>query len=428
MDKYKISNQLLKKAKELTPLGAQTYSKSSRYYCEGFSPLFIERGKGSHLWDIDGNEYIDFVCALGPITVGYNDERVNEAIIKQLEKGIIFSQPSPISIELAEKLVDIIPCAEMVRFVKNGSDATEAAVRLARAYTGRDIIVACGYHGMHDWYIGSTDNHRGIPEEIRKLTKNVNYNDIETLENLLCEYEGQIAGIILEPIQGNGPDEGYLRKLKELTKKNDILLIFDEVVSGFRYAMGGASELYNVSPDLIAFGKGMANGMPISVVAGKKEIVNLITEGVFVSTTFGGETLSIAAALRTIEILEAENAFEKFWSLGRQMQEGINVLISKYSLENVLFTSGLPPHQGVVFNGIGELNYLDINSVYQQMLIQEGILSIGINNICLAHSKCEIDAYLFAADMGMREVKKAMSYNSIDGIFKGKKITPIFKR
>ncbi|KNZ42660.1 aspartate aminotransferase family protein [Acetobacterium bakii] len=428
MDKYKKSNELLKKARELTPLGAQTYSKSFRYYCEGYSPSFIERGKGSHLWDVDGNEYIDFVCALGPITVGYNDERINEAIIKQLEKGIIFSQPSPISIELAEKLVEIIPCAEMVRFVKNGSDATEAAVRLARAYTGKDIIVSCGYHGMHDWYIGSTANHRGIPKEIRQLTKSVDYNNAGALEKLLSEYEGQIAGVILEPIQGNGPEEGYLQRLRELTQENGAVLIFDEVVSGFRYAMGGASELYNVAPDLIAFGKGMANGMPISAVAGKKEIIDLISEGVFVSTTFGGETLSMAAAIKTIEILETENAFEKFWSLGKHMKEGLENLISQNNLGDVLLISGLGPHCGLIFKGIGDLSYLDINTTYQQKMIEEGILSLGINNINLSHSKEEIDAYLIAADMGMHDIKKAINNNSIAGMTKGGKIEPIFKR
>nr|WP_320026569.1 aspartate aminotransferase family protein [uncultured Acetobacterium sp.] len=428
MNKYKKSIELLKKARELTPLGAQTYSRSFRYYGEGYGPSFIERGKGSRVWDIDGNEYIDFVCALGPITIGYNDERVNEAIIKQLEKGIIFSQPSPISIELAEKLVEIIPCAEMVRFVKNGSDATEAAVRLARAYTGKDIIVVCGYHGMHDWYIGSTANHRGIPEQIRQLTKNVDYNNIDALEQLLCEYKGQIAGIILEPIQGNGPDEGYLQKLREITQKNSVVLIFDEVVSGFRYVLGGASELYNVSPDLIAFGKGMANGMPISAVAGKKEIVDLISEGVFVSTTFGDETLSMAAALKTIEILVAEKAFDKFWSLGKQMQEGIQRLILKNGLEEVLVTHGLAPHQGLVFNGINDLSYLEINSIFQQKMLTDGILSLGINNINLSHSKDEIEAYLTVADMGMCDIKKAIENNSTKNILKGGKIDPIFKR
>lgn len=428
MDKYKNSVELLKKARELTPLGAQTYSRSFRYYGEGYGPSFIDRGKGCRVWDIDGNEYIDFVCALGPITIGYNDERVNEAIIKQLEKGIIFSQPSPISIELAEKLVEIIPCAEMVRFVKNGSDATEAAVRLARAYTGKDIIVVCGYHGMHDWYIGSTANHRGIPEQIRQLTKNVDYNNIEALEQLFSEYKGKIAGIILEPIQGNGPDEGYLQKLREITQKNGVVLIFDEVVSGFRYALGGASELYNVAPDLIAFGKGMANGMPISAVAGKKEIVDLISEGVFVSTTFGDETLSMAAALKTIEVLKSEDAFKKSWTLGNYLIKGLQKLVKKNSLNEVLVISGLGPHCGLIYNGIGDLSYLDINSIFNQEMIQNGVLSLGINNLNLSHSKDEIDAYLTAADIGMRSIIKAIENNSIQHILKGRKLEPIFRR
>lgn len=306
-NKYKNSRELLKRAKKITPLGAQTFSKSYRYFCEGNSPSFMEKGKGAHVWDVDENKYIDFICGLGPVTLGYNDQRINEAITKQMEKGIIFSQPAPISIELSEKLIEIIPCAEMVRFVKNGSDATSAAVRLARAYTERDIIATCGYHGMQDWYIGSTVNNKGVPQKVCELSQSFDYNNIESLESLFAKYPNKIAAVILEPIQSNGPEEGYLQKVKEIAQDNGAVLIFDEVVSGFRYALGGASELYSVTPDLVTLGKGMANGMPISAVAGKKELLNLISDGVFISTTFGGEALSIAAALETINILQEKN-------------------------------------------------------------------------------------------------------------------------
>jgi len=419
---------MLEKARKLTPLGAQTYSKSYRYFCENNAPSFMERGKGCRLWDVDGNEYIDFICALGPITIGYSDERINGAIVKQLEKGIIFSQPSPISIELAEKITEIIPCAEMVRFVKNGSDATAAAVRLARAYTGRELMAVSGYHGMQDWFIGSTVNHKGVPKGVRELVKNFEYNNIDSIKLLFEENPDQIAGVILEPIQGNGPNEGYLRELKRLVHRHGAILIFDEVVSGFRYALGGASELYNVNPDIITFGKGMANGMPISAVAGKKEILEMISEGVFISTTFGGEALSMAAALKTIEILQKENAYEKFWDLGNIMLKGIKDLVEKYKMEEVLIVSGLAPHCGYLFEGIGNLSYLDINSVYQQRMIEEGILTVGINNINLAHKKRNIQAYLDASEKAMLDIKKAIQQNSLKGILKGGKVDPVFKR
>lgn len=427
-NKYKKSIELLKKAKRVTPLGAQTYSKSYRYFCEGNAPSFVEKGKGSHLWDIDGNEYIDFICALGPITIGYNDERINEVIIKQMEKGIVFSQPSPVSIELAEKLIEIIPCAEMVRFVKNGSDATAAAVRLARAYTGRELIAVCGYHGMQDWYIGSTVNNKGIPKSVCELSKSFEYNNIESLKMLFEKYPNKIAGVILEPIRGNGPMKGYLQQVKDLTHKNGAVLIFDEVVSGFRYALGGASELYNVIPDIATVGKGMANGMSISAVVGKKELLDMISKGVFISTTFGGEVLSMAAAIQTIDILKKENAYEKFWHLGNLILKGLKDLIRKYNMGKVLTVSGLAPHCGLLFDGIGDLSYLDINSVYQQKMIEERILSVGINNINLSHTENEIRKFLYASEKAVLDIRKTIDNNSLSGILKGGKVDPIFKR
>ena len=427
-NKYQKSNELLSRAKIVTPLGAQTFSKSYRYYCEGNAPTFIERGEGCYLYDVDGNKFIDFVCALGPITVGYNDKRINQAVIKQLEKGITFSQQAEVEVLLAEKITKIIPCAEMVRFVKNGSDATTASIRLSRAYTGRDMVAVSGYHGMHDWYIGSTSNNKGVPKVVGDLTKSFIYNDLNSLEKLFIEYPNKIAAVILEPIQGNGPHEGYLHGVKELAQKNGAVLIFDEVVSGFRYALGGASELYNVTPDMVAFGKGMGNGLPISAVAGKAEIMKLIEDGVFVSTTFGGEALSIAGALEVISILEQPGSYEHIWGLGCIMLDGLKNLIKKYDLDNVLTVSGLEPHCGVSFEGCGSLDYLDINSIFIQTMVDEGILTIGINNINLSHNENDVRAYLEAAEKGMINIKKAIEQDSLSNILKGGKVNPVFKR
>jgi len=395
---YDKSNEMLARAKKVTPLGAQTYSKSSRYYCEGNAPAFIDRGEGCYVYDVDGNKYIDFVCALGPITIGYNDKRINEAVIQQLNKGIIFSQQTEAELLLAEKVTEVIPCAEMVRFVKNGSDATTAAIRLARAYTNRELVAVSGYHGMHDWYIGSTVNNKGVPKAVCDLTKSFEYNNISSLRDLFEKFPNQIAAVILEPIQGDGAKEGYLQELKELTEKNGAVLIFDEVVSGFRYALGGASELYNVKPDLVTFGKGMGNGLPISAVAGKADILKLIEKGVFVSTTFGGEALSLAGALKTISILEEENSYKHIWELGEIMLTGLKELVKKYNLEDVIKVTGLAPHCGVSFEGIGSLTYLDINSVYSNVMTENGILTVGINNINLSHTKNDIEMFLDAAE------------------------------
>lgn len=428
MTNYKKNNELLKRAIEVTPLGAQTYSKSYRYYCQGDSPSFIDRGEGCYLYDVDGNKFIDFVCALGPITIGYNIEEVNNAIKEQLEKGISFSLQAEVEVELAEKIIEIIPCAEMVRFVKNGGDATTAAIRLARAFTGRDLVALSGYHGMHDWSIGSTENNKGIPKKVSNLTKTFEYNNIKSLEELFKQYPDEIAAVILEPIQANGPKDDFLQKVRQVTEENGAILIFDEVVSGFRYALGGASELYGVVPDMAAFGKGMGNGLPISAVAGKKEIMEQIEEGIFVSTTFGGEALSMAGSIAALKILEKPGAYDYIWKLGTMLKEGLENLIKKYELEEVILVSGLPPHCGVEFEDVGSLDYLDINSIYSQAMIHNGIITVGINNINLSHTEKEINAYLDAAEKAMVDIKKAIEQNSTEGILIGKKVNPVFKR
>ena len=428
MSNYEKSDELLKRAIEVTPLGAQTYSKSYRYYCQGNSPSFIERGEGCYLYDVDGNKFIDFVCALGPITIGYNVEEINNAVKAQLDKGISFSLQAEAEVELAEKIIDIIPCAEMVRFVKNGGDATTAAIRLARAYTGRDLVALSGYHGMHDWSIGSTENNKGIPKDVSNLTKTFEYNNIKSLEKLFETYPNEIAAVILEPIQANGPKDDFLEKVKELTHENGAILIFDEVVSGFRYALGGASEYFDIVPDMAAFGKGMGNGLPISAVAGKKEIMKQIEEGIFVSTTFGGEALSLAGSLAALKILEKPGVYEHIWNLGSILKEGLENLIKEYELEDVILVSGLPPHCGVEFEDLGSLDYLDINSIYSEAMINNGIITVGINNINLSHTEKEINAYLSAAEEAMANIKKAIEQDSTDGILIGKKVDPVFKR
>ena len=428
MSNYEKSDELLKRAIEVTPLGAQTYSKSYRYYCQGNSPSFIERGEGCYLYDVDGNKFIDFVCALGPITIGYNVEEINNAVKAQLDKGISFSLQAEAEVELAEKIIDIIPCAEMVRFVKNGGDATTAAIRLARAYTNRDLVALSGYHGMHDWSIGSTENNKGIPEEISNLTKTFEYNNIKSLEKLFETYPNEIAAVILEPIQANGPKDDFLEKVKELTHENGAILIFDEVVSGFRYALGGASEYFDIVPDMAAFGKGMGNGLPICAVAGKKEIMKQIEEGIFVSTTFGGEALSLAGSLAALKILEKPGVYEHIWNLGSILKEGLENLIKEYELEDVILVSGLPPHCGVEFEDLGSLDYLDINSIYSEAMINNGIITVGINNINLSHTEKEINAFLDAAEKAMIDIKKAIEQDSTDGILIGKKVDPVFKR
>lgn len=429
MKTFEKSNQLLERELKCAPLAAQTFSKCSRYFIQGQSPMFIERGEGARLYDVDGNEFIDFICSLGPITLGYNYPAVNEAVVEQLNKGIIFSTQAPVECELAEKLVEVIPFAEMVKFVKNGGDATTAAIRLARAYTGRKRVAMCGYHGMHDWSIGASANRKGVPEEVCALTKTYKYNDISSLEQLLNEHPNEYAAVILEPIQSNGPTREYLQAVIDTAHKHGAVAIFDEVVSGFRYAIGGASEYYDVTPDLASYGKGCANGMPVSFLAGKREIISLIEQGVFISTTFGGEALSLAGSLATVKEIQEKDVIGHMWRLGTIMLDGIKTLIEKHGVGEVVSASGLAPHAGVAFEGKGSLNYLDINSIYTKVMLENGILCQAINNISFSHTEEDIQKYLYAVDKAFEQIKIAIDKDSVEGILpEGVRVNPIFKR
>ncbi len=426
MQTFEKSEALLERELKVSPLAAQTFSKSYRYFCRGTAPSYIDHGEGCYIYDVDGNKFIDYMCALGPITVGYNIPSVNEAVIAQVKKFASASLQSELEVELAERLCEIVPCAEMVRFVKNGSDATTAAIRLARAYTGRDMVLMSGYHGMHDWSIGASENHLGIPDAVRALTKNFIYNDLDDLEQKLKQ--DKVAAVILEPIQGDGPKDGYLAAVKELAHKYGALLVFDEVVSGFRYALGGASELYQVTPDMASFGKGMGNGYPISAVAGRKELLEQIEKGVFVSTTFGGDSIAMAASLATLKILEQPGFYDHIVKIGTIQRNGIVDLIHKYKLEDVLSVSGMPAHAGVAFEGHGSLSYLDIQSVYSQVMVQNGILVFAIYNLNASHTEKEASAYLDATDKAFAMIRKAVDGDSVDDILVGGKVDPVFKR
>ena len=429
MRSFEKSNALIEREKKVTPLAAQTFSKSYRYYIPGQSPMFIDHAEGMRLYDVDGNEYLDFICALGPITLGYNYPAVNEAVIEQLQKGIIFSTQAPVECELAEKLVEVIPCAEMVKFVKNGGDATTAAIRLARAYTGRERVAMCGYHGMHDWSIGASENKRGVPKAVCELTKTFKYNDLDSLETLLSAHPGEYAAVIMEPIQSNGTTTEYLQAVVDTAHRHGAVAIFDEVVSGFRYAIGGASEYYGVTPDLASYGKGCANGMPISFVAGKREIISLIEQGVFISTTFGGDAISMAGALATIREMQEKDVMGHAWKLGTMMLEGLKERVEKHGVGAAVSVSGLAAHCGVAFNDVGSLNYLDINSIYSKVILENGILCVAINNIAFSHTEADIQKYLDAVDCAFAEIRKAMDQDSMEGILpEGVRVNPVFKR
>ncbi len=422
--RFENSNARLQQALEIIPTGSQTFSKSHLQYPKNHAPLFIERGQGSHVWDIDGHEYIDMVNGLMAVTLGYNDPDVNAAIIEQLARGISFSLPTELEYELAQLLVDIIPCAEMVRFGKNGSDATSAAIRLARAYTGREKVVVCGYHGWQDWYIGSTARHLGVPEAVRALTKTVPYNDLGALEALLKTEE--YAAFILEPMNVTTPLPGYLEGVRALTEKTGTVLVFDEIVTGFHYALGGAQEYFGVTPDLSSFGKGMGNGMPIGAILGRRDIMKL-QDDIFFSGTFGGEALSLAASIAVIKKMKREPVIETLWSSGQKLSDAVDGLILENELSDVLSFKGLPPWRVIAYEGRGDVSAMAIRTYVQKSMIAQGVLFLASHNISYSFTAEDHDHVVSAYRKTFSDLSDLLTRGALLQNLECPVIEPIFK-
>ena len=403
--KFNNSIKQLKVAEKYIPLGAQTFSKSKLVYPYAMSPLFARKAKDCFIWDIDGNKYIDLVNGLLPVILGYQNKSVDNAIKKQLLNGITLSLSSPLETKLSKLLCKIIPSAEMVRFAKNGSDATSACIRVARAYTKRDHIICCGYHGWQDWYIGTTNRDLGVPNSIKKLTFKVNYNDLDTLEKIIIRNPGKIAAFILEPTNFEAPNKNYFKDLKKILNKHKILLIFDEICTGFRMSIGGAQQFFNVKPDLSALGKGMANGMPISAVVGKRKIMKYM-EKIFFSTTFSGETLSIAAAIETINQLVKKNYINKIWKDGTLLKKKINELIKKYQLEKQIEIKGYAPWTLIRFKLNNQTENMYLKSIFISEMIKNGVLINSTNNLNASLTKKDILKVVLAYNKSFKIIKK----------------------
>lgn len=421
---YKKSEQLLDRALESIPLASQTFSKSFTQYPRGASPFFIEKGKGSKVWDVDGNEYIDFVNSLAAVTLGYCDKDVDKAVQDQMKNGVTFSLPHILEMEVAEKLIEIIPCAEKVRFAKNGTDATSASIRIARAYTGKEHIAICGYHGWQDWYIGSTTRDLGVPQSVKELTHKFEYNNIESLEKIFQEHE--LACVIMEPMNVEYPQDNFLEKVKELTHKNNALLIFDETITGFRYSLGGAQELFNVIPDLATFGKGMANGYPLSAVVGRNEIMQKV-EDIFFSGTFGGETLSLASAKVIIDKYKKYNVVKHFEEVGIDLLMRLNRLIDDNDLNDIFWTSGHPSWSFLHIKEQEKYNTFEIKTFFLQEMFQRGILTLGAHNLSFSHTKSDIDQLLLVYDEVLPLIKEKIQNSNLIEAISGDILEPLFK-
>ncbi|MGH6953184.1 MAG: aminotransferase class III-fold pyridoxal phosphate-dependent enzyme [Alphaproteobacteria bacterium] len=399
---YERSDALLKRAREVVPGASQTLSKGPGMFTEGAYPVFLERGRGCRVWDVDGNEYVDYILGLASITLGYDYPAVTEAVRYQAGQGSIFSLPHPLEVEISERLTEIIPCAEMARFFKTGSEANAAAVRVARAATGRDVIAFCGYHGWLDWYAITTPRAKGVPKDFARFVAPFNYNDLPSLERALDENFGKVAAVIMEAAFVDAPARGFLESVKALAERHGALFIFDEIVTGFRWAKGGAQEYFGVVPDLATLGKGLANGLPLAAVVGKKEFMaELGSEEVFVSSTFGGDTLSLAAARATIEEYTSQPVIERLWAMGRRFQEGFRAAAARSGVPAECI--GYPVHPKIIFPHESEEESAKRMCIFLEETAQRGVLfHFAGFNVSFSHSDADVDQTVAACEQVLR--------------------------
>jgi glutamate-1-semialdehyde aminotransferase len=396
-------------ARRLCPGGVMGIRRPYNFV-EGEYPIFISHGKGGHIFDVDGNEYIDMLCSFGPLILGHTEAEIDQAVIAQMQKGFCFSLVQPVQNELESRLSELIPCAENVILVKTGSDATTVAVRIARAYTEKIEILRCGYHGWHDWCV---EVKGGVPPEAQAHTHGFRFNDLGQLEALMKEHKGNVAAIIMTPIGHElsepleEPTPGFLQAVRELATDNDVLLIFDEIRTGFRLSMGGAQELYGVTPDLATFGKAMANGYPISAVVGKREYMSVMESKAFLSSTFFPNSLEMVAALKTIEILQRENVLEKLRERGEIFRRKLVHIVEESSVP--CKSSGLATMPYITFDRDEKLIYRERRMRFYTETIRRGLFLHPYHHwyICYRHTAEDLKRASAIIEEALSEVRKA---------------------
>lgn len=431
---FEISRALQRKSHQLIPGGCHTYAKGDDQFPEA-APGFIVRGEGCHVWDADGNEFIEYAAGCRAVTLGHAYLPVVAAAYKQMLVGNNFTRPAPIEIECAQEILSLVKEADMVKFAKNGSDCTTAAVKLARAYTGRDLVAICEDHpflSIDDWFIGSTGMPAGVPQRVRDLTVKFSYNNLGSVEALFKRYPGEIACVILEPERTETPVDNFLHKLQGLCKHNGALFILDETITGFRWHIGGAQTYYRISPDLSVFGKAMANGFSVSALLGKREIMkrgglNHKKERVFLlSTTHGAECHSLAAAVETMKIYRREHVVEYLFHQGKQLIKGIGRAIQENHLAEYFQVSGKPSNLIYVTRDQDKIPSQAFRTLFLQETIKRGILAPSLV-VSFSHSDKDITRTIEAIGESLYVYRKALD----EGIRKylvGRPVRPVFRR
>lgn len=423
-----------KKAHAMIPAGAHTYSRTDEVF-PGNAPKVIERSKGVYTWDVDGKEYIDYGMACRSVTVGYDYDRISDAAIRQIHNGNTATKASKIEIEAAEVMCNLFPWIDMVKFAKNGSTVTTAAVKLARAYTGRRYIARCREHAFFsydDWFIGSTVMNAGVPQEIQELTLQFSFNDIESVKKIFEQYKGEIAALIMEPCDTEEPKDDFLQNVGKLCKEYGVVYILDEMITGFRWDLQGACKYYGVEPDLVTFGKGMANGFSVAALGGKREIMDMggLTPGkerVFlISTTHGAEMSSLGALIETIDVYKEYNVTDHIWTMGKRLVNGLRDIAKEYALQEYFYLEGAECSPNLVICDKQGKTSFEYRTVFLQEMIKEGILMPYIA-IAYEHTEKEIDRTLEAARKGMRVYSDALN-GDVEDFIEGNIIKPVFRK
>lgn len=428
------SERMRAKAHAMIPGGNHTYAKGDDQY-PVLSPSHVVRGLGCRVWDVDGNEYIEYGNGNRAVTLGHAFPAVVKAVKAELDRGVNFSRPGAIEVEAAEKFLSFTGAGEMVKFSKDGSDATSGAVKLARAYTGRDLIAICGDHpffSVDDWFIGSTAIYGGIPDAIRNLTVKFRYNDIDSVKALLAEHPGQIAGFILEAERTEPPKDNFLQELQRLAREAGALFILDEMITGLRWHNKGAQHVYGLDPDLSTWGKALANGFSASALTGKREFMRLgdleQTEHkrVFLmSTTHGGETHTLAAAIATMKVYESEPVVEHLHRVGDRLRTGFRQAAAKHGLERRLTIAGR--ESNLLFGTLdpdGKPSQA-YRTLFLQETIKRGVIMPSLV-VSYAHSDADIDQTVDAIDGAMGVYKRALDQGP-EAFLVGRPSEPVYR-
>lgn len=403
------SLELFEEAVTLVP-GGVLGARKPMDFIEGEYPIFLESGKGCRLVDVDGNEFIDFLCGYGPIILGYREDEVDEAVYRQIrEKGFCFTLTQPFQNALARKLTQLVPCSEMSIFLKTGSDATTASIRIARAYTNRIKVMRCGYHGWHDWCV---EMKGGIPPKFYEDVFEFGYNRLDQLEELMAAHGEETAAIIMTPFghpnhqKMQEPAPGFLEGARKLADRYGAVLVYDEIRTGFRLSMGGAQKLYGVVPDLTVLGKAIANGYPISVVTGKRDVMMAAAHKLFISSTFFPNSEGFVAALKTLEILERDDVLANIWEKGARFLEKLRTLIDTYDVGAEL--TGVAPMFYITFRGEESGAHKAKRKDFYTQLIRRGIFFAPYHHsyISFRHTEKDLDITLNALDESLAFLKQ----------------------